>query len=257
MKNCDFVSTISKLHQNDSPLIVSKINLAIAEYKKWLSAIKFHPFLYKWESVQHFQQHWNLDTPDPAAMFESSFHNTERRNLWQNGQWKPKQIMTEFWRFDPMTVRLMFDDLFNETRPVEGRISRFLFGCDAVLSDYKRAHSTSIVNNHDHADFQMIALYLAFRFPESYAPYDFQTFQQSMTFWGAKDIPQSHDLQRYFKVLNTLRTFLDKDPEVRPLIQAHLHPKKHFQGETMLLAEDLCRFTASIGAENVGKKKLK
>lgn len=238
-------------------MIVSKINTAIAEYKKWLSSIQFHPFLYKWESVQHFQQHWNLDTPDPAVMFEASFYNSETRRLWQTGQWQPKRIMADFWRFDPMTVRLMFEDLYNETKGVDGRISRFIFGCDTVLRDYKKAHSTSIVNNHDHADFQMIALYLAFRYPESYAPYDFPIFQQTMTYWGAKDIPQSHDLVRYFKVLRTLRTFLDKDPEVRALLQKHLHPKKHFQGETMLFVEDFCRFTASLGGENTGKKGAK
>ena len=55
-------------------------------------------------------------------------------------------MMETFWRFDPLTVRLMFDDLFNETREVEGRIGRFLFGCDELLRDYKRANPTSMVS---------------------------------------------------------------------------------------------------------------
>jgi hypothetical protein len=134
-------------------MVLAKINAAIADYKQWLASIKHHPFVYKWESVQHFQAHWNLDSVDPAAMFESCFHNTETRRLWQTENWQPKRIMTEFWRFDPLTVRMMFDDLYNETREVDGRISRFLFGCDMVLRDFRKAKSTSIENNHDHGDF--------------------------------------------------------------------------------------------------------
>lgn len=223
-------------------MILSRIQTAITDYKKWLTGTKHHPFVYKWESVQHFQDHWNLDTPDPAAMFESSFHNSETRRLWQTENWQPKRMMTEFWRFDPMTVRLMFEDLFNETREVEGRVSRFLFGCDSLLRDYKKARPTSIENNHYHDDFQMIALYLAFRYPESYAPYNFPVFQKAMTRLGAHDVPQANDVTRYFKVLRTLMTFLEKDGGVMPAMQKHLHPRRHFQGKTLLYAEDFCRF---------------
>jgi hypothetical protein len=225
-------------------MILARIHTAIAEYKQWLESTKHHPFVHPWESVQHFQAHWDLEAPDPAAMFEASFHNSETRRLWQTENWQPKRMMTEFWRFDPMTVRWMFDDLFNETREVEGRISRFLFGCDTLLRDYKKAKPTSIENNHDHGDFRMIALYLAFRYPESYAPYDFDTFQKAMLRFGAKEVPQSNDLVRYFKVLRTLMTFLEKDREVLAAMQKHLHPRRHFQGKTMLLAADFCRFAA-------------
>ena len=200
--------------------------------------------VHQWESVQHFQDHWNLDTADPAAMFDGCFYNSESRRLWQTESWQPKRMMTDFWRFDPLTTRLMFDDLYNETKEVDGRISRFLFGCDMLLSDYRRSHSTSIENNHYHGDFQMIALYLAFRYPESYAPYNLEIFQKTMTRFGAHDIPQSNDLPRYFKVLRTLMNFLEKDSEIGAAMQQHLSPRKHFQGKTMLLAADFCAFAA-------------
>jgi hypothetical protein len=228
-------------------LILSKIQSAITAYKAWLSSQKQHPHVYKWESVQHFQDNWNLDTADPAAMFDQCFQNSETRRLWQTENWEPKRMMHEFWKSDPLTVRLMFDDLFNETKVVDGRIGRFVFGCDTVLSDYKKAKVVSIDNNHYHGDYQMIALYLAFRYPESYAPYDFLVFQNTMTNFEARDIPQQHDLPRYFKVLRTLMTFLEKDPEVEKYLRKHLNPKLHFQGKTMLLAEDFCRFVATEG----------
>ena len=69
-------------------MVLAKINAAIADYKKWLVSTKHPPFVHQWESVQHFQDHWNLDAPDPAAMFEGSFHNTETRRLWQTENWQ-------------------------------------------------------------------------------------------------------------------------------------------------------------------------
>ncbi len=226
-------------------VLLTKIQSSITAYKDWLRKLGQHPNVYKWESVQHFQDNWSLDTPDPAAMFDRCFQNSVTRRLWQADNWQPKQVMLAFWEFDPMTLRLMFDDLFTETRTVDGRIGRFLFGCDTVLRDYKKAKPASVVNNHYHDNYQMIALYLAFRYPESYAPYQFEAFQKALTVLGARDIPQQHDLPRYFKVLNTLMGFLDKDPELGPLFRQHLNPKLHFQGKTMLLAEDFLLFVGN------------
>ena len=225
-------------------MILSNIQTAITAYKKWLTGLRHHPFVHEWESVQIFQNHWETDTSDPAAMFDKCLDNSETRRLWQTEQWQPKRMMLEFWRFEPATVRLMFDDLFNETRDIEARIGRFLFGCDSLLRDYKRAHVASIENNHYHDDYRMIALYLAFRYPEAYALYDFPLFQKALARFGARDLPKENDVVRYFKVLRTLMTFLEKDGGVVPAMQRHLHLRRHFQGKTLLLAADFCRFTA-------------
>ncbi|MBK8969281.1 MAG: hypothetical protein IPM36_21975 [Lewinellaceae bacterium] len=225
-------------------MVVSKIQTAIAAYKNWLQRERNHPFLYKWESVQVFQLNWNPDDTDPAAMFERSFQNSQTRRLWQTEHWYPMRMMTGFWRIEPGMVRAMFDDLFNESRDVEARIGRFLFGCDELLRDFKQLNPTSVENNHYHDDYRMIALYLAFRYPEQYAPYDFAVFQQTMQHVQARDIPQQNDIGRYFKVLRILMNFLEKDPGVQAAMQRHLGPAKYYQGKTLLLAEDFCQFIA-------------
>lgn len=223
-------------------MLLNKIQDAIQAYCAWLQGVKHHPYTHAWESLRIFQENWNLDTPDPAAMFGRSLHNSETRRLWQAEHWEPKRVMTLFWKFEPGTVRLMFEDLFQENREVDGRIGRFLFGCDTLMRDYKRAHIGSIENNHYHDDYRMIALYLSFRYPEAYGLYDFPVFQAAVQRLGARDIPKENDLPRYFKVLRTLMTFLEKDGRAAPALQQHLHPKRHFQGKTLLLAADFCRF---------------
>jgi hypothetical protein len=228
-------------------MLLNKIQDNIGAYKKWLQSLRFHPHVYKWESVQIFQNQWDLNDKDPVAMFDRAIHNTETRRLWQTENWYPKRIMLEFWRYEPQSTRMMFDDLFNETREVEGRIGRFVFGCDALLRDYKSDHPATVENNHYHGDYRMIALYLAFRYPEAYAPYDFPVFQKALVALGARDIPQQNDLGRYFKVLRTLMNFLEKDAEVPPLLHRQLNAKKHYMGKTLLLAEDFCGFIANKG----------
>ena len=154
-------------------------------------------------------------------------------------------MMQAFWKFDPLTTRLMFEDLFNETKSVEGRVGRFLFGCDTLLRDYKKHFPNIVDNNHYHDDYQMIALYLAFRYPESYAPYDLHVFQTTMRTLGARDIPAQNDPARYFKVLRTITTFIEKDPGVEERMTQLLDKKNHFMGKTLLLAEDFCCYVAA------------
>lgn len=225
-------------------MLLAKIQAAIAAYRQWLQTTRHHPGVYKWEALQHFQANWNLQAADPVNMFDASFQNSETRRLWQTEHWYPKKIMLEFWKMDPMTVRIMFDGLLNETRDVEVRIGQFLFGCDELLRDYKRAHVASIENNHYHGDYQMISLYLAFAYPDHYAPYEFRSFQKALTHFGARDIPQENDPARCFKVLRTLMQFLEKEAGMVAAMQRHLHPQRHYSGKTLLLAEDFCRYVS-------------
>jgi hypothetical protein len=225
-------------------MVVSKIQTAIAGYTNWLQQERHHPFVYKWESVQIFQANWDPAAADPLLMFDQSFQNSQTRRLWQTENWYPKRMMEVFWRMDPQMVRAMFDDLYDETRDIEARIGRFLFGCDELLRDFKSANIASVENNHYHDDYRMIALYLAFRYPDQYAPYDFEVFQQAMVQFQARDIPQQNDIGRYFKVLRILMNFLEKADGLEKAIRRHLEPRKHYAGKTVLLAEDFCRYVA-------------
>ena len=226
-------------------MVVAKIQEQIIAYKQWLASLREHPNTWWLESVQFFQDNWNPDTPDPVAMLDACFQNTFTRRLWQADNWRPKEIILLFYRDQPLMVKAMFDDLFNETKEVEMRVSRFLFGMDTLLSEHKSNYPTTVENNHYHDDYRMVALYLAFRYPDTYAaPYDFPVFCKALERLGARDLPLVHDLPRFFKVHRTLMTFLDKDPEVTRLFQKHLHPRKHFQGRNLMLAADFTRFVA-------------
>jgi 5-methylcytosine-specific restriction protein B len=108
----------------------------------------------------------------------------------------------------------MFHDLFNEEKTIETRISRFKFGCEELLKEYKDHHKTSIENNHYHDDFQMIMLYLTFRFPQKYTLYDYPAFNKTMTLLGITDLPGPYDIERFIKLTKILNTYLQKDKDL-------------------------------------------
>jgi hypothetical protein len=226
-------------------MVVAKIEQQMKAYGAWLRGLRQHPRIHVWESVQHFQMHWDMAASDKAAMYGQSFYNSETRRMWQTEQWQPKRVMQSLWAYNPATVSLLFEDLFQETRDLEGRVGRFRFGCDMLLSDFKKDHPGSVENNHYHDDFRMISLYLAFQYPEVYAPYDLAVFQRVMPSLGARDLPAQNDFPRFAKVLRTLNTFLEKDPGLEQDVRKHLHPKRHFQGKAMLYAWDFCQFVGA------------
>jgi hypothetical protein len=226
-------------------VVVAKIEAERAAYRDWLMSVRQHPHLLWWETVANWQQHWNPQAADPAAMLDQALQNSESRRLWQTESWQPKAMMQRFWQTDATMVRALYDDLFNETKTIEGRVSRFIFGLDTLLADYKRTHATRIENNHYHSDYRLIAWYLACQYPDTYAaPYDFEVFATALQRLGARDLPQNNDPVRYFKVCRTLMTFLEKDPTVAQAMQRHLSPKRHFNGKSLLLAADFCFFIA-------------
>jgi hypothetical protein len=225
-------------------MVLSKIQSSIADYALWLAQTRHHPNIHLWESQQIFQDNWNLEASDLAAMYDASLQNPETKRYWQTENWYPKRILSEFWAVDARMLKSMFDDLFNETKEIEPRVGRFIFGCDVLLKEYKSSKISRIENNHYHSDFKMIAIYLAFRYPDVYAPYDFDVFKKTLVYFQAKDIPQGNDIGRYFKVQRTLMTFLEKNEKVAEGFQRHLHPRKHYAGKSLLMTADFCRFVA-------------
>lgn len=223
---------------------LQKIQYFIGQYTNWLEKSHATPALHYWETVQQFQLNWNIEAGNFAEIYDRCLQNSETRRLWMTENWSPKQMMLQFIELDVITVKSMFRDLFDETKVAENRAGRFLFGCDILLQEYKRAKPLTIENNHFHGDFKMIALYLSCQFPELYAPYDFDIFTQTLAAVGARDIPEVHDFGRHVKVMRTLHTFLEKEPRIQQRFDRLLQPGKHFREKTLLPVFDLCRFIA-------------
>lgn len=224
---------------------LKKIQQYLQEYKNFLTSPAAQERLYAWESQRIFQEHWDVEARDFGEMYDRSLDNSQTRRLWKRENYEPKKRMLDFITLEPEGVRFIFQDLFNEEKSVENRVDRFVFYCDDLLQAYKEKYPRSTENRHWHDDnYQMVSLYLAFRFPAQYTIYNHDAFIQLLQKIGSTDIPQAADFGRFVKVMRTLYNFLQKEPEILQLHQNRLHPKRHYLGDSLLIMWDFYLFCA-------------
>ncbi len=216
-----------------------------ADYERELRAGRRSQRLYIWEAQRIFQEHWDLEAADLAAMYDRSLESPVTRRLWKRESYEPKRMMLEFIRMAPDFTRQMFRDLFDDDRSLEGRAGRFVFYCDELLQQYKASHPTSIENNHYHDDdYRMVFLYLAFRFPERYTLYDPQVFVKTLGNLGVANLPLTNDPERYAKVVRTIAQLMHKETAIAQLHRQMQPDERYFQGESLLLVYDFCAFVS-------------
>ncbi len=204
---------------------VKKLQESISKYKRYLQKDREFSNRYIWEALANFQTHWDIDSPDFSAMYDQSFQSDYSRRLWKREAWHPKEMMVKMAKLDPEFVRRMFKDLADEGKELEGRISRFKFGCDTLLSDYKSKKAVSIENNHFHDDSEMIFLYLTYLFPEKYTLFQYNAFRKVNEILATPILPGPYDLGRFVKITNIFNTFLRKEDDLLALNDRRLGDK--------------------------------
>ncbi len=216
-------------------------------YKKFLGSDAGADRLYIWITQKRFQEFWLPDEKDLKGMYDTCLDNPVTRRLWNREHYEPKRAMLVFLDEQPEFIRGMFEDLFNEEKSAEGRCARFSFYCDQLLEAHRENRPKSKLPDHYHGeDYHMISLYLAFRYPERYAPYDFELLRQTLAAFEAPQLPRANDLERYFKLMRTLLKLMQKDEELIAKHRARLDPESHYMGESLLLPYDFSRFVTGI-----------
>ena len=217
---------------------VKKLQAYIDLYKRFLEKDRNLTGVYKYESVFHFQNNWDVDAPDFGKMYSASLKNSMTKRLWKREAWHPKEMMLKLIETDQEFVRRMFKDLFDESKAADQRISRFKFGCDEMLTDYKLKNQTSIENNHHHDNNEMILLYLSFRYPTAYCLFEYSAFRQTMELLGVPNLPGPYDVDRFLKLTKILNTFLQRNEPLVALHKARRQKPMYFGGESKLIVHD-------------------
>ncbi len=121
---------------------------------------------YKWKAIKQFQDHWDIETADFAAMLEQALAKTY--NLLASGYYYAKAMLLGFAGEDPEGVREVFRILFDETRDLTERVERFI----AYADDRKQNHNESGWKNH-YQDTHAVSVYLWLRYPDKYYIYKY------------------------------------------------------------------------------------
>jgi hypothetical protein len=216
-------------------------------YTHWLSSPAAENRIHYWESQAYWRNNWDMDAPDLAEVFDKSLQNSTTKRLWNREAYAPKQMMLEFIKMEPHFIHSMFKELFNEEKEILGRVDRFVFYCDQLLTQYRQAHPKGFHLGHFHDDgYEMISLYLSFQFPELYAPYQAERQRLLLQKLGAVNVPLAGDFPRHVKVMRTLQNFINKKEDLLAAHQARLSAH-HYAGESLLLAFDFGCFVVKEG----------
>lgn len=221
---------------------VPKLKGLIEAYQEWLATPDAHHKVHYWETQQYWQTHWDADSDDWHPMFKVCLNNTTSRRQWKREAYTPKEVMLVFIELDPDFVRSMFYDLFNEEKGVLARADRFVFYCEQLWDQLRRARPKSKFLGHHHDDnYGIISLYLSSQYPSLYAPYNAAAQRHFLQQVGAANIPLAGDFERHVKLMRTLYNFLSKEEQIMALHQERLDDR-HYQGESLLLAYDFVHF---------------
>ncbi len=126
---------------------------------------------YKWEAVQCFQEHWNLNAPDFAEMFTKATEKT--RNLLASYNYFPRGMIQQFAKKEPETVRTMFAQLYDETRGLTERIANFQSAARELWNQFKDEEGWKRHFQNSNS----ISTYLWLRFPDKYYLYKYTVFR--------------------------------------------------------------------------------
>ena len=218
---------------------VKKLKELFAQYTAFLQTEAAQTYTHLWETQSNFLAHWDLEERDLAEMFDRALQNDSTQRIWNRQAYEPKRILLLFAELFPDFLIQMFNDLYNEEKSIESRVQRFGFYWEQLLVEYREQNKGTKLNEHYHNDgYEITSYYLTFRYPEQYIPYQMERFQLFLKKVGSQDIPLAHDIERYFKVMRTIRKLIGKEEQLLEAHQSRMQKVEHQVPDSLLLVFD-------------------
>lgn len=214
---------------------------------------------YKWEMVQWFQQHWDIDAGDFPTMLTEAMKKTG--NLLGARNFYPRRQIKELSRAAPEEVRVLFRNLYDESQNVLDRIEQFKQDAAALfhqLGDPARLADTS----RSYISFQTempISVYLWLRFPDKYYIYKPTLVQNASrrlkSSWQFKQGRYRENLQNFYAFFDELQEALAADDEIRQMVQGQLTEDCYPDKNLHLTTEDFAFYVHILYLEEKDKEK--
>ena len=194
----------------------AKLQEVIAGYKQYFPT-HIADEIYKWKAVKHFQDHWDIDAPDFLAMFWEATSAFD--NLLTSMNHYPRGMVKVMCESEPDAVRQMFRDLFDESKPLEGRVNAFRAEADRIREQYwpEKMH---------YQDFNSISTYLWARYPDKYYIYKYSEIRATTRVLDSSYVVRkgadAAGFRQAIEFFDIIRSEVQKDPDIRPMLNAVL-----------------------------------
>lgn len=192
-----------------------KLLLIIAAYKEYFPK-HWKDEMYKWEAIQHFQNHWDINAKNFLDMFMESTEKTY--NLLANMNNYPRGMIKSFAMADPEAVRSMFIKLFDESTALAQRIEQFITSAEELRVKYddrtwKQHYQTT----------NAVSIYLWLKYPDKYYIYKYSEVRALSKEIESDFIPKkgssAANVENSFRLYNEIREILSNDSELDNMLR--------------------------------------
>ena len=191
---------------------------ALVDYKRDFPLFEWKDEQYKWQAIQWFQDHWNIDAENFAKMMDESLSKTY--NLLTSGNYYARGMLFEFAKVDQEYVRTMFRDLFDESKDFFERMKTFKGKAEYALKTF-----TPDASNH-YQDEKAMSIYLWLRYPDKYYIYKYSEVRRMIdcleSDFELKKGAFENNVRNAYKLYDEMLEVVKEDKEVVDLLQQQL-----------------------------------
>jgi len=217
-----------------------KLQEVLRAYKAQF-ATHFAKEKFKWEAVQHFQTHWDIEAPDFAGMFEQA--TKKAQNLLISANYFPRGVIIDFARKDAHAVRAMFRALFDERTDVIQRVTQFIATATTLQQQYFEPQKQSFQNINS------VSTYLWLMYPDKYYIYKHSEYVIVANVLESPFKPKRGDYERNlaggFQLYDAITSVLARDSELRTMLAQACTPTCYPDPQLRTLAVDVGYFMST------------
>lgn len=217
-----------------------KLAAVIAAYKEYFPE-HWKDEMYKWEAIQHFQKHWDINAESFLDMFMSATEKTY--NLLANMNNYPRGMIKSFATADPETVRGMFINLFDESKNLAERIEEF----QSKAEEMRVKYDDGTWRQHYQGE-NAITTYLWLKYPDKYYIYKYSEVRSFAKTIESDFIPKkggsTFNVEGGIRLYDEVRDVIKADPELNQMLQGALKDTCYPDPEKVTMTIDVGFFVS-------------
>jgi len=183
------------------------INNFTEHLKKYgLSGDSTQQEIYKWEIISKYHDKLDADSSD----FAKNISEMNFQNLWYASN--QRNAMLNFAKYEPEAYRSLHKLLYDESQPLQMRVTAFTEGCDKLWDEKIKQYFPN-QDTSSCCDERFISCFLAVKYPEKYTFYKNDVYQNLCELFGIESRKAGQKLVHFYDLLNE---------KVIPLVQSNV-----------------------------------
>lgn len=229
-----------------------KLAAVIAAYKNHFPE-HWKDEMYKWEAIQHFQKHWDINAEKFLDMFMSATEKTY--NLLASMNNYPRGMIKSFASVDAETVRGMFINLYDESRNLAERIDEF----QSKAEEMRIKYDDGTWRQHYQGE-NAITTYLWLKYPDKYYIYKYSEVRSFSKTIESDFVPKKggsiFNVEGGIRLYDEVRDVIKADPQLDQMLQGALKDTCYPDPEKVTMTIDVGFFVSRFYAQSQKEAKI-